>query len=311
MDAAPRAIPGLAALARSYDGFLVDLWGVIHDGAAAFPEAVATLAQLAAAGKRVVILSNAPRLSGAARARLRALGVEDRLYATLITSGDAVRAALRHRDTPFYAALGRRYRFLGKPEDEAVLEGLGYSPVPTVADADFVLASGLAVGPHGPRSVADYEGVLEAAAAQREPRANDGSVPAAAARGLPMVCANPDLAVVHGGAREDCAGTLAARYAALGGRVAYEGKPWPRVYRMALAALGVADRRRVLAVGDGLATDIAGAAAAGLPSLLVTGGLLAARWATPRAAPPDPALLAAALAEAAVTPTFTAPTFAW
>ncbi len=126
-----------------------------------------------------------------------------------------------------------------------------------------------------------------------------------------MVCANPDLVVIRGGVREPCAGAFAERYAALGGSVRYEGKPHPLVYDLCDAALGGLDRDRVLAVGDGLATDILGAARAGIDALVVTGGLLADAWGTPPDAPPDADRLAAACAEAGVAPVAAVPSFVW
>ena len=133
---------------------------------------------------------------------------------------------------------------------------------------------------------------------------------AAAARGLPMICVNPDLLVIRLGVQEPCAGALAARYEALGGRVRYFGKPYPDVYDLALARLGVPPAR-VLAVGDGLATDIAGADAAGLDSVLVTGGLLADALDLAPGAAPDAGTLDDACRAAEVRPRAALATFIW
>ncbi len=283
---------GVAALVAPYDALLVDLWGVIHDGVAPYPGVVDCLARLRDAGKPVVILSNAPRLAKHAVARLRAIGVEDGLYARLVTSGDAARQALAERTEPFYAALGRSYYRLGKRADADLIDGLDYRPVADIADAGFLLITGPT---EQSTRIEDYEGLLAEAAGL----------------GLPMICANPDLVVIRGGVREPCAGAFAARYAELGGAVRYEGKPHPLVYTLCDAALGGLDRRRVLAVGDGLATDIAGAAGAGIDAVVVTGGLLADAWGTPPDAPPDPERLAAACAEAGVVPVAAVTSFVW
>ena len=282
----------IAELVAPYDALLVDLWGVIHDGVALYPGVVDCLARLRDAGKPVVILSNAPRRAEHAIARLRAIGIDDGLYARLVTSGDATRQALADRTEPFYAALGRGYYRLGKQADADLIEGLDYRPVAHLSDAEFVLITGPT---ERSTRLEDYEGLLAEAAGL----------------GLPMVCANPDLVVIRGGVREPCAGAFAARYAELGGAVRYEGKPHPLVYALCDAALGGLDRRRVLAVGDGLATDIRGAAAAGIDALLVTGGLLADAWGTPPDAAPDAERLAAACAEAGVTPVAAVPSFVW
>ncbi len=284
--------PGVAALAARYDVLILDLWGVVHDGVAPYPGALDCLARLRDAGKHVVIVSNAPRPAARVVEVLRGMAIDDALYGRVVTSGDAVRAAFVRRADPWYAGLGRAYLFLGKESDGDLLEGLDYRAVAGVEDADFVLNAGLAAATEG---VEDYDEVLRRARA----------------RALPMVCANPDLVVVRGGRREPCAGALALRYAELGGAVRYEGKPHRLIYELCFEGLTGIDRRRILAVGDVLETDIAGARGAGIDSLLVTGGVLADAWGARRDAPPDPARLAAACAQARATPTFAAATFAW
>ena len=283
---------GVAALVAPYDALLVDFWGVIHDGVAPYPGVVDCLARLRDAGKSVVILSNAPRLAKHAVARLRAIGVEDGLYAHLVTSGDATRQALAARTEPFYTALGRGFYMLGKQADADLIDGLDYRSVAALSDAEFLLVTGPT---EQSTRLEDYQGLLAEAAGL----------------GLPMICANPDLVVIRGGVREPCAGAFAARYAELGGAVRYEGKPHPLVYDLCDTALGGLERSRVLAVGDGLATDILGAQRAGIDALVVTGGLLADAWGTPREAAPDPERLAAACAEAGVTPVAAVPSFVW
>ncbi len=287
---------GMAALAGRYQAMILDLWGVVHDGIAPYAGVLDCLARLRAAGTRIVILSNAPRRSGQVVAVLRDMGIDDALYDAVVTSGDATRAALERRDDPWYAALGRRHLFLGKDADANLLDGLDYRAVDEVGEADFLLNTGLAARADGSRSeVADCDDVLRRACAG----------------GLPMACANPDLAVIRDGVREACAGALAARYAELGGAVSYRGKPDPAIYEMCFEVFGGTDRSRILAVGDGLATDIAGAGAAGIDSLLVTGGLLADAWGVARDTPPDARRLAAACAEAGVTPTAVSAIFVW
>ena len=284
-------LPGLAALAADYDGFLLDVWGVMHQGGPAYPEALACLRRLREAGKRVVFVSNAPRLAPQVEAVLGAKGVQARLYDAVVASGDAARQALADRARSSADGLGSRYHLLGPPGSDDLLEGLGYTAAPDIARASFLLGIGL---DDGSNSVEHHEPILQAAAA----------------RALPMICVNPDLLVIRLGVQEPCAGALAVRYEEIGGRVRYYGKPHPEVYALALAALGVAPAR-VLAVGDGLATDIAGAAAAGLDSLLVTGGLLADLLdLAPGAAPSEPDLADACRA-AGVRPCAALPAFVW
>ena len=247
-------LPGLAALAADYGGYILDVWGVMHQGGPAYPEALDCLRHLRAAGKRVVFLSNAPRLAGQVERVLNGKGVESALYDGVVASGDAARRALADPSRLPFEWLGTRYHLLGPPGSDDVLDGLDYAAA-DVAAADFLLGIGL---DDGRETVEDHEPILQAATA----------------RDLPMICVNPDLLVIRLGVQEPCAGALAARYEAIGGRVRYYGKPYADVYDLALDKLGLAPSR-VLAVGDGLGTDIAGANAAGLDSLLITGGLLA------------------------------------
>lgn len=284
-------VPGLAALAADYDGYILDVWGVMHQGGPAYPEAVACVRRLREAGKRVVFLSNAPRLAHQVEAVLNGKGVDAALYDAVVASGDATRQALADRSHPAADGLGTRYHLLGPPWSDDVIDGLGYAPVGDIAEAEFLLGIGL---DEGCNTVEAHEPVLQAAAA----------------RDLPMICVNPDLVVIRLGVQEPCAGALAARYEELGGRVHYFGKPHPEVYDLALAALGLPPTR-VLAVGDGLATDIAGAVAAGLDSLLITGGLLAdALNLAPGEAPSGRALEEACRA-AGVRPSKALSTFIW
>ena len=282
-------LPGLAALAEDYDGFLLDVWGVMHQGGPAYPEAVACLRRLRRADKRVVFLSNAPRRAAQIAAVLAGKGVGAALYDAVVSSGEAARRALA-AGAPAHG-LGTAFRLLGPARSADLLEGLDYAPTDDLAAASFLLGIGL---DEGLGSVEAHEPLLARAAARR----------------LPMVCVNPDRLVVRLGRRELCAGSLASRYEALGGAVRYFGKPHAEVYDLSLAALDLAPER-VLAVGDGLATDIAGAAAAGLDSLLVTGGLLGDALGLPRGAAPSPPALEEACRAHGVRPRAALATFAW
>ena len=250
-----RRLQGFGEIAGEYDGFVLDLWGVIHDGVRPYDEAPACLARLAAAGKRCVMLSNAPRRADSVRRQLRRMGIPDEHYAGIMTSGEATHAVLRDRPDRWYHALGDRVLHIGPERDRNVYAELGLTTTTDPAAASFVLNT----GPDDlgdPADASAYEPVLQACAAA----------------GLPMICANPDLEVIRGGVRIICAGTLAVRYGQLGGDVRSLGKPDPAIYAPTLAILGV-EQRRVLAVGDALRTDIAGAAAVGLDACWVLGGL--------------------------------------
>jgi HAD superfamily hydrolase (TIGR01459 family) len=248
-------LTGFAPLAARYDGFILDLWGVIHDGVAPYPGAIDMLRRLAVAGKPAVLLSNAPRRSAVAQQAMRAMGIPDDLYTGILTSGEATHRMLRDRTDPFFAALGRRVYHLGPPRDRSVMDGLDLERVSRPGEADFVLNT----GPDDERSPTD-------------PTAYDDELLICRAAELPMVCANPDLEVVRGGALVICAGLLTQRYEALGGITRWVGKPDPAIYGPVLDMLGM-DRSRVLAVGDSLRTDMAGAAGVGIDACWVLGGI--------------------------------------
>ena len=250
-----RSLLGLHAIAGEYDGFILDLWGVIHDGVRPYPGAVDCMASLRAAGKRVVLLSNAPRRADSIQRQLRRMGIDDAWYDGVMTSGEAAYLMLRDRPDPWYAALGTRVFHLGPERDRGVMAGLDLQVFDGPAGAEFMLNTG--PDDHAP---------------QTDPSHYDPVLQASAAAGLPMICANPDLEVIRGGVRVVCAGTLAVRYAAMGGDVRSLGKPDPAIYRPVLDMLAVPGAR-VLAVGDALRTDIAGAAAVGLDACWVLGGL--------------------------------------
>ena len=284
-------LPGLSVLAAEYDGYILDVWGVMHQGGPAYPEAIACVRRLREAGKKVVFLSNAPRLAHQVETVLNDKGVDATLYDAVVASGDATRRTLADRSHPAADGLGTRYHLLGPPWSDDVIDGLGYVPAADIAEAEFLLGIGL---DEGRNTVEAHEPILRAAVA----------------RDLPMICVNPDLVVIRLGVQEPCAGALAARYEELGGRVRYFGKPYSDVYDLTLDKLGLPPGR-VLAVGDGLATDIAGANAAGLDSVLVTGGLLADALDLAPGEAPSARSLEEACRAAGVRPSKALSTFVW
>jgi HAD superfamily hydrolase (TIGR01459 family) len=265
----PRTIGGLRALAPAYDGFILDLWGCLHDGFKPFPGVIDALERLIAAGKRICILSNAPRRAADVIQRMSEIGIPPGLYHHAMSSGEETWQHLAQRPDEFYRALGRACFHIGPRRDDGMLEDVGLRPVTENT------------GPWGwEERATHYEAVMQAARA----------------RDLPMICANPDLVVQHGGRVAICAGTLAQRYEALGGRVRWHGKPFAAVYETCFALLEIADRRRILAVGDSLRTDIAGANGVGIDSLLVAGGIHAEEFGLAPGGQPDAALIDAVLA---------------
>lgn len=246
--------PGLSAVADRYDAFIIDLWGVMHDGLRAYPAAVEALRQLRRAGKRSVVLSNAPRRAAVIARRNAEIGIPEDLPDHLLSSGEDAWQHLKHRPDPWYRALGRRCYHLGPERDLGMRDGLDLAFVGSLAHADFILNTGIL---HDLDQVETYRDFLDEGLARR----------------LPMICANPDLIVMRGEAMEICAGALALDYEQKGGDVRWHGKPHPEVYRSCFALLEGIAPSRIAAIGDSLRTDVAGAQASGIASIFIAGGI--------------------------------------
>ena len=240
-------ISGLQALTGRYDGIICDLWGVIYDGIRRYPGALEALKLAADQGMGVVFLSNAPSPSPLVAARLAKYGIGPQYYRAVVTSGDATRTALTQLPP------GNKIWLLGPDRHLPMFENLPLD-LTGLDQADLIVCT----GPFEDRddSLDDYRRTL-APSARRQ---------------VPMICANPDLAIVQDGQLVYCAGTLAAIYEDLGGAVTYYGKPDPHVIDLALAALGTS-RARTLVIGDGLRTDIKGAASAQMDAWLIADGV--------------------------------------
>ncbi|MEQ9812965.1 MAG: TIGR01459 family HAD-type hydrolase [Azospirillaceae bacterium] len=289
-DNAIPVLDSVAAVAGDYDAFIVDLWGVVHDGLTAYPGILDALNGLRRDGRRVMLLSNAPRRAATVRQKVRSVGVPDSFYDHLLSSGEAGHLALRDRSDPVHAGLGHRFFHIGAPWDEDVFQGLDYEKVAALDAADWILNTGIK---HISETVDLFEETLA--------RARD--------RGLPMVCTNPDLVVMQGEVMGICAGMLAKRYEELGGTAHYHGKPHRGVYEICLETLGNPAPSRVLAIGDSFRTDIKGANLMGFDSLLVTQGIHAGDLT--RNGRPDGALIAEAAAGEAARPTYAIRSLTW
>jgi HAD superfamily hydrolase (TIGR01459 family) len=246
----PLFISGLSEIADRYDALLCDAWGVIHNGVALFPGVAEALTEFRRARGPVFVLTNAPRPHGVIPGQLDRLGLSRAAYDGVVTSGDATRAAIEGMlPAPAFK--------LGPAKDDGLYDGLDVDFAP-LARAGFIICTGLFDDQR--ETPDDYRALLEDAAA----------------RGLPMICANPDIVVNWGGRMIWCAGALAELYERLGARVIYGGKPHAPIYEVAMAELPRAAGRpiakeRTLVIGDGLKTDIAGANAQGIDALLIAG----------------------------------------
>ena len=248
----PQTIEGISAVAHRYRGVILDLWGVIHNGEATFPHAIAALDELHRRGVGICLLSNSPRRAEEVASRLSAMGVESSRYQHLITSGELVFGTLGGPVRDSGSPLGRNFLHIGPQELAGLLWGLDRQEVTSPSEADFVLATGM----DDRQTAASLIELLQKCASLK----------------LPMVCANPDLVVLVGAQMIECAGTLAAAYKAMGGAVQYYGKPHPAVYQHALDRLGH-EKHQVLAVGDALRTDVAGARNNGLDVVFIASGI--------------------------------------
>lgn len=268
---APPVVSGLSAFAGDYDLILCDVWGVIHNGLAAFPAACSALGQARAGGATVVLVSNAPRPNRFVGQMLDGFGVPHSSYDSIVTSGDVTREVLAARP-------GVRMFHLGPPRDLGTFEGLNLVQS-GLEEAEVMVCTGLL--DDDVDTPEDYRGTLETMKA----------------RNMPLICANPDLVVERGETLIYCAGAIAQLYEQMGGEAIWCGKPYQAIYEVALGRAEAIrgrpiDRKRVLGIGDALRTDIAGANDAGFDSLFISSGIHAQELKSLDGAIPDTESLA-------------------
>lgn len=245
-------LESIACLARRYDAWLVDIWGVMHNGLSPFPKAVEACRLFREGGGTVILISNAPRPRETVAEQLLEVGVPADCYDGIATSGDVTRTLIAS-----YA--GKALFHLGPKRDLPIFDDMNVT-LGGVGDSAAVVCSGL------------YDDETET------PDDYAGLLAELLAHGLPMICANPDIKVERGDRLLYCAGAIAEAYEQLGGQVIYAGKPYKPVYDLALA-LVMAKRgsalplHRVVAIGDGIRTDIAGAAAQKIDSVFIASGV--------------------------------------
>jgi len=234
----------LDSLDPRYRLILCDIWGVVHDGVSLYPGAAGRLRQWRNQGRSVILITNAPRTSDAVERQLTRIGLPRDCWDGIATSGEAGIDALNR--------LGKPVGFLGTAGDRAVLEGRGVR----IADDHFSDLACTGVTEDRPEP-ADYLPDLQRWAGCE----------------VQMHCLNPDRVVMRGGDLEACAGAIADLYEGLGGRVIWYGKPYETIYRHALHLAGDPPAHQVLAIGDGLQTDMLGAARMGFDAVFVSGGI--------------------------------------
>lgn len=276
----PTQLDGIRDLAERFDVFVLDQFGVLHDGTAPYPGAVEALVRLKQAGKRTLLLSNSGKRSAPNEARLAKLGFAPGSWDHLLSSGEVAWQSLR-RQLGTGAEL--RCLLIARDGDRSAVEGLPLSLVETGDQADIVLLS----ASEGDRFDLDhYRRRLQPAAA----------------RGARCLCTNPDKIMLTSVGPRFGAGRIAELYAELGGDVTWIGKPFPEIYAAALDMLGKPDPARVVCVGDSIEHDIVGGQGAGLRTALVMTGVLEASSQAERDR---------LFAEYGATPDFLVRTFAW
>jgi len=234
-------------LSGRYPVWLCDVWGVVHDGHAPIGSALLALEKHRAAGGKVILITNAPRPMKTIQAFIDRIGVPRSAYDAMVTSGDVTRALmLQHGAHGLY--------HLGPDEDLPLFDGLAVKRVP-VEQAGAVVCTGFFDEVN--ETSKDYLPILHTIKA----------------RGLTLICANPDKVVWEGGRLYPCAGAIAEEYEAMGGKVLMAGKPFSPIYNVALQLAGRPDKAQVLAIGDGPETDIKGAVANGLACVFISGGI--------------------------------------
>ena len=280
-------IPSLAAISEQYEALFVDLWGCVHNGITALPEAVAALQSHRAHGGTVVLVTNSPRPRVGVEAQLKHFGVPDDAWDSIATSGDSARAAM------FQSVVGKRVYFIGLPHDLPF-----FDPIHVVSNPVEITRVALDEA-EGIVCTGPFDGTVDPTVLLPDLRL-------AQRIGLKLLCANPDLVVDRATRREWCAGAVAQLYQEIGGQSLYFGKPHAPIYDLArkrLEALGKSlPNTAILAIGDGAQTDISGARDAGIDALFITGGLAAQETQTRQQ--PDPIALADYLDDQSVAPAF-------
>ena len=281
-------ITALAEISDRYDALFVDLWGCVHNGVTAFPDAVAALQAYRKTGGTVVLVTNAPRPRASVTTQIAKMGVPDDAWDTIATSGDSARTAM------YRGAVGQKVFFIGESRDTNFFDPIGVVDEPVdIQIVPLEEAEGIVcTGPFDP--MADIDDLRPQLLYAKQ-------------KGMKLLCANPDIVVDRGDVREWCAGAVAKLYTEMGGESLYTGKPHPPIYDLARLRLGEINRKTdsgsILAIGDGVLTDIQGAQGEDIDSLFISGGLAAEE--TKTETQPDADALQTYLDREMVNPTYT------
>lgn len=245
---------GLYELMDSYDGFIMDQWGVLHNGVQAYDGVIDTLNHLKQRKKQVIILSNSAKRADDNVERLKKLGIKPALYKEVVTAGDVTWQGLKEqKDAPF-KGLGEKCYLISRPDDFALLDGLSVQRVHDIEDAQFILITGFDPANN---KLEDMDPVFKRAVIRR----------------LPAICANPDMVTVYGHERAIGPGAVAKRYHELGGMTHLIGKPHKTIFRHCLGLFDGVIPSRILMIGDSMQHDVAGAMAVDIDTAFITQGI--------------------------------------
>ena len=246
---------GLYELVDSYDGFILDQWGVLHNGVQPYEGVIDALEHLRRNHKKVIILSNSAKRAVYNIERLKQLGIRPNLYQDVVTAGEVAWQGLREKKDGIFHSLGKRCFLIARGNDKSLLQGLdNIEVVPLVEESDFVLITGTDAPQ---KKIEDYESDLRKAVARR----------------IPAICANPDLITVFGSEQAMGPGAIAKRYQELGGVVNFIGKPHKMIFRHCVDLFEGIIPSRILVVGDSLYHDVAGGLAVNLDTAFVLSGI--------------------------------------
>jgi len=285
----PTFIDHVASIADEYDLFILDQWGVLHDGERAHDGAVEAMTAIKAAGKTIILVSNSSKRVPVSVERLSKLGFPSDLYDHIITSGELAWQAVKTKSDPLYQTLGPKCFVITKYDNFGFLEGQSLEAVDTVDEADFLLVADLPLEP--------VEGL-------------DPMLQAAAKRGLPMLLLNPDFASINPqGELHPTPGIVGRAYEGFGGTVKIHGKPHPKVYETCFELASGA--QKAIAIGDSLHHDIAGANGAGIDSIFITSGIHVFDLETEPGIAPNQEKIDDLCKELGRSPTYWSPRFTW
>lgn len=254
-------IDGISELIDNYDFFILDIWGVIHDGKEPYNGVCEVLKYLKQRDKKICLLSNAPRRTDKVMEVLENMSITSDYYDFIITSGQTVYNHLKNNVLNNYQNFGKNYLYVGPKKDMDLIKDLNYNLVNFASEANFIIATGF-----------DHDGSVITEKIEQITQAKNFN--------LPMICANPDLVVIRkDGTEMPCAGVIASQYENIEGKVIYFGKPFSEIYEYACENYEKFFNKkislnRIIAIGDGLETDIKGANNFGIDNILVTSGIL-------------------------------------